>query len=65
MKRYEYRREPVQFVIGKANADVILEALNRLGQDGWRLCQIESGLINLSWKGGVYLLLEREMEDDE
>lgn len=64
MKRYEYRRESVQFVIGKANADVILEAANRYGQEGWRLCRLESGFLDLSWKGGVYLFLEREIKED-
>ena len=67
MKRYEYRIEPLTFSLGMSNKDQILEALNRFGQEGWRLNRTERGLLGfpaLSWKGGIMLLLEREIADD-
>ncbi len=66
MKKYEYRLEYLKFVLGKENEDQFLEALNRYGSEGWRLNQLHRGLSQgapFSWKGGIYLLLEREIED--
>ena len=64
MKRYEYRIEPLVFTLGSSRQDQMLAALNRYGQEGWRLNRTETGLLGipaLSWKGGIMLLLEREI----
>jgi hypothetical protein len=64
MKRYEYRIEPLVFSIGSSNRDQMLEALNRYGAEGWRLNRTEGALFGRlpwSWKGGIMLLLEREI----
>ena len=64
MKRYEYRIEPLTFSRGSTTKDQMLEALNRFGQEGWRLNRTESRLFGLppfSWKGSINLLLEREI----
>ena len=64
MKRYEYRIEPLTFSLGSSTRDQMLKALNRFGQEGWRLNRHERGLFGypaLSWKGGIMLLLEREI----
>ncbi len=66
MKRFEYRVEPLVFTLGGSKKDQTLEALNRYGQEGWRLNRIEGGLLGrpqLSWGGGVMLLLEREIAE--
>ncbi|NTW37599.1 MAG: hypothetical protein HGB17_16105 [Syntrophobacteraceae bacterium] len=66
MKRYEYRIEPMVFTLGSSKQDQMLEALNRFGREGWRLNRTENvlfGLPPLSWKGGIMLLLEREIAD--
>ncbi len=66
MKRYEYRIEFLKFMTGKQKEEQLLDTLNALGSEGWRLNRLY-GNIDLrslaSWKGGVNLLLEREIED--
>lgn len=66
MTRYEYRIEPLAFSLGSSTKDQMLEALNRYGQEGWRLNRTAStmfGFPALSWKGGLMLLLEREIAE--
>ncbi len=66
MKRYEYRIEFLKLVTGKSKEEQILDALNAFGKDGWRLNRLY-GEVSLrtmtSWKGGINLLLEREIEE--
>ena len=65
MKRYEYRVEFLKLEMGRSNDEQILAALNAFGKEGWRLNRLygESSLRTLaSWKGGLNLLLEREVE---
>lgn len=65
MKKYEYRLEYLKFVLEKENEDQLLEALNKFGSEGWRLNRFYGGLslrAPFSWKGGINLVLEREIE---
>ncbi len=67
MKRYEYRVEPLVFTLGSSRQDQMLAALNRYGREGWRLNRTETVLLGipvLSWKGGIMLLLEREIGEN-
>ena len=65
MRKYEYRIEFLKLKTGKKSEEQILEALNGFGEKGWRLNRLY-GEISLrtmaSWKGGLNLLLEREIE---
>ncbi len=66
MKRYEYKLHHLSLETGKSNDDQVLEALNRFGQEGWRLNRLygEFSLRSLaSWRGGLNFLLEREVAD--
>ena len=66
MTRYEYRIEFLKLETGMSNEEQILEALNKFGNEGWRLNRLygEVSLRTLaSWKGGFNLLLERAIED--
>jgi hypothetical protein len=69
MKRYEYKIHYLKLRSGtpKApNEQQLLEALNQFGADGWRLNRLygEYSLRSaLSWRGGVNLLLEREIAE--
>jgi hypothetical protein len=66
VKRYEYKVHYLQLETGKSNEDQLVEALNRFGQEGWRLNRLygEVSLRSLvSWKGGLNFLLEREAGD--
>ena len=67
MKRYEYRIEYYKFITGKKKEEQLLDALNALGSEGWRLNKLYGDFFSLrnfaSWKGGINLLLEREIED--
>ena len=65
MKRYEYKIHYLKLSSGKPREEQVLEALNGLGNEGWRLNRLygEVSLRSLaSWKGGLNLLLEREVE---
>ena len=65
MKRYECRVEFLKRKVGQSKVEQILAALNVSGQEGWRLNRLygESSLRTLaSWKGGLNLQLEREVE---
>lgn len=64
MKKYEYKIHYLELKTGKANEQQLTEALNQFGNEGWRLNRLygEASLRTLSsWKGGLNLLLEREM----
>jgi hypothetical protein len=64
MKKYEYKVHYLKLETGKPNEQQILEALNQFGSEGWRLNRLygEMSLRALSsWKGGLNLLLEREI----
>jgi hypothetical protein len=68
MKRYEYKLHYLELKTGKPNEEQIIEALNRFGKDGWRLNRPygEVSLRSLaSWKGGLNLLLEREVAEGQ
>jgi hypothetical protein len=68
MKRYEYKLHYLKLETGKPNEDQLVEALNRFGNDGWRLNRLygEVSLQSLaSWKGGLNFLLEREVEENQ
>ena len=65
-KRYEYKLYYLQLVPGKANDDQLLDALNAFGKEGWRLNRLygEVSLRSItSWRGGLNLLLEREIDE--
>jgi hypothetical protein len=67
MKRFEYRLFRLAFKAGSTKDDQMLEALNRFGQDGWRLNRMygDFGLRSLStWHGAVNFILERAIGDD-
>ena len=67
MKRYEYRIHYLKLEAGKSNEEQLLQTLNRFGEEGWRLNRLygEVSLRSLaSWKGGLNLLLEREIARD-
>jgi len=67
MKRYEYRIHYLKLETGKPNEEQLLQSLNRFGEEGWRLNRLygEVSLRSLaSWKGGLNLLLEREIARD-
>ena len=64
MGQYEYRIEFLKLETGRSNEEQLLEALNAFGKEGWRLNRLygEVSLRTLaSWKGGINLLLEREV----
>jgi hypothetical protein len=64
MKRYEYKLHYLKLKTGKPNEEQLIEALNQFGNDGWRLNRLygEASPRSLaSWKGGLNLLLEREV----
>jgi hypothetical protein len=66
MKKYEYKIHYLKLEAGKPNEQQFLEALNRFGREGWRLNRLygEMSLRALSsWKGGLNLLLEREISE--
>jgi hypothetical protein len=64
MKQYEYRIEFLKSETGRSNEEQILEASNAFGKEGWRLNRLygESSFRTMSsWKGGINLLLEKEV----
>jgi len=66
MKRYEYKVHYLKLETGKSKEQQILVTLNQFGSEGWRLNRLygEASLRSLaSWKGGLNLLLEREILD--
>ena len=66
--QYEYKIHYLQLEIGRKNEDQLLDALNTFGKDGWRLNRLygEASLRSItSWKGGLNLLLEREINTEE
>jgi hypothetical protein len=66
MKRYEYKLHHLTLENGRSNDEQLLDALNRFGQEGWRLNRLygEFSLRSLaSWRGGLNFLLEREIAD--
>jgi len=67
VKRFEYKLHRLTLTTGRSNDEQVLEALNRLGEDGWRLNRMygEFGLRSLAfWRGSVNFLLEREVDDE-
>ena len=66
MKRYEYKLHHLTLQTGKNCDEQVLDALNRFGQEGWRLNRLygEFSLRALaSWLGSLNFLLEREIAD--
>ena len=65
MKKYEYKSHYLELKTGAPNDQQLPDALNVFGADGWRLNRLygEVSLRSLaSWRGGLNLLLEREVE---
>ena len=65
-KRYEYKVHYLKLEKGTPNEQQLLDILNQFGSEGWRLNrlygEVSVSLRSLaSWKGGVNLLLEREV----
>ena len=63
--QYEYKIHYLKLETGRSNEDQIVDTLNTLGQDGWRLNRLygEVSLRSItSWRGGLNLLLERQVE---
>jgi hypothetical protein len=66
MKRFEYKVHYLSLEAGKSNDTQLLDALNAFGQEGWRLNRLygEFSLRALTtWRGGLNMLLEREIND--
>ncbi len=66
MKKYEYKIHYLKLETVKSNEQQILDTLNQFGSEGWRLNRLygEVGLRSLSsWKGGLNMLLEREITE--
>ena len=64
-RQYEYKIHYLKLEVGRGNEEQLLDVLNTFGKEGWRLNRLygESSLRSLtSWKGGLKLLLEREIE---
>ena len=64
-KQYEYKIHYLELEVGRGNDEQLLDALNGFGKEGWRLNRLygEASLRSImSWKGGLNLLLEREIE---
>jgi len=64
MKKYEYNIHYLKLETAKSNEQQILDTLNQFGSEGWRLNRLygEVSLRSLSsWKGGLSMLLEREI----
>ncbi len=65
-RRYEYKIHYLQLDVGRGNEEQLVEALNDLGKDGWRLNRLY-GEVSLrtitAWKGGLNRLLERESHE--
>jgi hypothetical protein len=63
-KQYEYMLHYLQLESGRGNEEQLVESLNLFGKEGWRLNRLY-GEISLrsitSWRGGLNLLLEREI----
>ena len=65
-KRYEYKLHYLKLERGRRNEDQLVDALNDFGKEGWRLNRLygEVSLRSItSWKGGLNLLLEREIQE--
>ncbi len=65
-KKYEYKIHYLALETGRNNEDQLIAALNTFGTDGWRLNRMygEVSLRSIaSWKGGLNLLLEREISE--
>lgn len=63
-KKYEYKIHYLKLETGRGNEELLIAALNTFGEDGWRLNRLygEVSLRSItSWKGGLNLLLEREI----
>ena len=66
MKRYEYQVYYLKIETEESKEQQLLETLNRFGSEGWRLNRLyqEVSLRSImSWKGGLNLLLEREITE--
>ena len=64
-RQYEYKIHHLKLEVGRENEEQLLDLLNAFGKEGWRLNRLygEVSLRSLaSWKGGLNLLLEREIE---
>ena len=66
MKKYEYKIHYLKLETGKPKEEQLTDTLNQFGGEGWRLNRLygEFSLRSLSsWKGGLNLLLEREIAE--
>ncbi len=66
MKKYEYKINYLKLETGKPKEEQLTDTLNQFGGEGWRLNRLygEFSLRSLfSWKGGLNLLLEREISE--
>jgi hypothetical protein len=66
MKKYEYKLHYLKLETAKSKEQQILDTLNQFGSEGWHLNRLygEVSLRSLSsWKGGLNMLLEREITE--
>ena len=66
MTKYEYKIHYLKLEAGRPNEEQLIETLNQFGSEGWRLNRLygEVSLGTLaSWKGGLNLLLERQIAE--
>ena len=64
MKRFEYRIEKVIFDKGESRDQQLLDLLNYVGQEGWRVSSlvVEPRISNN--ESQIKVLLEREVDDE-
>lgn len=64
MKRFEYRIEQVIFEKGQSRDQQILDLLNYIGQEGWRVSSLVVEPRIAINEGQIKVLLEREVDDE-
>jgi len=68
MKKYEYKLHYLQLMNDKSKEVQVLDALNRFGEEGWRLNRMYSEVSFrslMTWRGGLNLILERTSDSPD
>ncbi|WP_223847141.1 hypothetical protein [Hymenobacter montanus] len=63
-KRFEYRIEQVIFDKGESRDQQLLDLLNYVGQEGWRVSSLVVEPRLASNESKIKVLLEREVDDE-
>ncbi len=67
MSKYEYMIYFMKYKSDEPASEQLLEKLNEMGKDGWRLHHIFGGSTQKNfnaWKGGQYILFEKEITEE-